>query len=141
MIVIWKKDNLKIIPVRPTEADRKKYSGLSGNTSILLNTGSNEVNDDDWAVARGLVKELIEEGTLKEVIPVEEVQGLKGPEVKKLPSTLKNLKAQDAIKIVRECANPKTIEVWLDSEARESVRVAIMKQKEILDSGKEPSKS
>jgi len=119
MIVNWKENRIKVIPVK-------------GQT-IVLTPGINEVPDDLWLKARKLVSK---DARIKEIGAKKKTTKGKGPggkptEKKEVVGgkAMADMQAEMAEKLIKQTYNVATLDTWLDSESRESVRIALYKQK------------
>ena len=121
MIVEWNNPDAGLLVVPVTIYDEETKQCLTSK-HIKLFLGMNQVNDEDWPHMEKELKDKIEAGYIKPVFAKKE-----GKE-KKLITSLKDLEPDEAEKVIKETFLRSTLESWLDSEGRDSVRASINKQ-------------
>ena len=122
-------EHIKCIPLIPV-TDKAKTLTLT-RSQIQLLPGTNEITDDEWEVIQPHIKAEIAAGTIVAVSKT--IAASKGKNAK--PSKAKDMKDMPvglAVKFVADCVNPDTLNKWYKSEARDEVRLAIVKRMEEL---------
>lgn len=126
----WTGDNLKYI------ADR-----------VFLNTGINELSVADWERLRWMVADIVvpdgtrltddekKAGRIIEVAAVVEASKAAGSTAARVKSAkrLSDLPAEEAEKLVRDTNNLATLQGWKKTEDRETVRIAIIEQIDVIN--------
>lgn len=135
MLVFWKKENIKVIPIHANKALDMGFKKLSGKGQIVLQPGWNDVNDGDWEYAATIesIQRQLEEGDLKvqggEEKEVEVNYGEAKKKVKKTaPKPFTELTPKAAKGLVKDTNSIETLEGWLDADSRDEVRLAIQKR-------------
>ncbi len=133
MLVKWKKENIKVIPINGAKARGMGFKKLSGKSQIVLQPGWNDVHDGDWAYALTMVQPSLQDGWIEakggEEKEVEINYGKAKKKIKKItPKQFKELEPEEARGLVAETNGIKTLEGWLDTDPREDVRLAIQKR-------------
>jgi hypothetical protein len=136
MIVNNKQTRLIVLPYRG------KNSMVMGKMVLL--PGCNVVDETHWAAARSSVEDKIKRGELVEVKT--EVKETIHPQTKKKTVevkgiNLKDLEAKEAAEVVDDTYSLETLGVWKEEESREDVRVAILKQIELVEKHGEDKES
>ena len=143
MIVNWKKPNagLKYMVAQSSE------NASAGH--IVLRPGDNDVPDALWNAAKHNLKndpekEWIEEVSKQEVVdklpkdfPERAATKKEGKFVIDSPVSIKDMKPEDAVAMIKETINTETLEGWLKSAEKDEIRVEIKNQ---LDFIKNPKK-
>ncbi|RAS75239.1 hypothetical protein [Priestia endophytica] len=91
---------------------------------VMILPGANDVKDSDWKVfsAHPLMEKLIEQG---EIVAHEKAKGTK------------DLRADEAVTLVKDTFNPALLKEWQASEKRKGVLEAIAEQLESFNESKE----
>jgi hypothetical protein len=134
MIIKWKKSNPKVIPLLIEKSEKDGKTGqIKG--SILLMEGINCVKDEEWKAAAKNLDDRIDKPFIEVIEDAVEVQDPKNPKKKVMKSAkgLEKFEAKEAVKMVEDCFNIKTLEFWLDNEGRNEVRAAIAKKIEDIN--------
>lgn len=128
MLINWKKEKagLHMIPVMAKNNKIEKY--------IKLVPGFNDIDDKDWenAEKNSDVKALVDSGDIEVVKEV--VNPDKEAKDKKIKvSSLKDLPANEAEKIIADTWDVDVLKSWKKKESRDSVRTTIMNQLENIE--------
>jgi hypothetical protein len=139
MIVNWTKDGIKVIPIPGKE------------TNIVLAPGFNEVDDLEWISARPYVLKQIEDKVIEEnwnrvvkalaskspVIMSVDMQPIGIDDVGNngcfIPSTIKDIQARTAVKVIMKTYDKRTLDKWSELEQRDEVRTMIRYQRLWID--------
>lgn len=108
MILLWKKDNLKVLPIQGVRGK------TGGNKMLVLLPGYNEVDDDTWKIVKNL--------TYDKKQLVEKAKSLED----------EKLKFEDKEEIIMGCYNRETLTSWKKSTLDETLRKLCMDQLETL---------
>jgi len=128
MIIHWNKDHIKVVP---------KADGMG---SVILYPGYTEIEDANWAKARGRVMDRIEQGDITEewskIAPEQKADFAIIKEEGKqylAPAKLTDINRPRVKLVVEDTFHIGTLNKWLENETRQDVRLSIMKQLAIFD--------
>ena len=142
MIVMWQKPNAGIKTI-----DIPNEKGKAEKT-IYLVPGANEVETSEWEKAKinpqiqdqikkGYFKEFGIEKEVEKSVLNEETGKKEKQKVKEVvPAKISELDASEAVALVKETADLKTLKAWQKIEGRDEVRACIANQIEDIESGK-----
>jgi hypothetical protein len=129
MIVNWKKEKAGLLTVS------KMIKGVIVKTISIL-PGHNEINDDDWEGIKGQLQSKIDEGHIevvaKEVVKEIELENGKTKTKKSTATKLAELEPDQALEIVQNTFDIKTLQKWRKSETRDEIRAAVADQIEFV---------
>ena len=118
-----KHDHVKVVPLIAVSDEAKKIALTRNQIQIL--PGTNEIDDDEWRVAKPHLKWELAEGI---VVPIERDV----PQSKRAPNgkakNLCEMPTTEAIGFVDSCNNPETLTKWHGEEGRDEVRVHIVER-------------
>lgn len=136
MIVNWKdSQRIKYIPIKPME--KQKNIERSGATNIILFPGYNQVHDGDWEIILpivqksidiGIIEVIQEEAEEKEIILAKDTKPIK-VELGKAKD-FSDLTTKEQKEILADTNDPATLQEWLDTASKESVRLLILKRQD-----------
>jgi hypothetical protein len=119
MLLRWKKDNLKYVPLVATTPEAKKVMAKVKNTSITLLPGMNEVSQEEWEVMKPHIQDNLDDGSLEEI--KEKTLTSPGKPQKDVTSII-DLAPKKAAAFIKETNNPETLNLWLAIENRDEIR-------------------
>jgi len=125
MIVNWKRKNAGLKTI-----DIPNANGKTERTIFFL-PGNNEISEDDWKKIKSnkQIQEEIKMGDIEEIYGVDESN--------KKTTSIKEMKAEDAIKIISETYDLKTLKKWRKQDSRDEVRSELKNRIEYINRGKE----
>lgn len=134
MLIRYKEDRVKIIPIAihphaPKEHQEMKSAHQPHRDSIMLLPGINEVSEDEWEHMKLHIEREIATGDIM-------VMNFKTPAGKDKPprlvQTIRDIDAKEAIAMIKESANPETLQRWNVEESRDEVRVVLKERMDEL---------
>jgi hypothetical protein len=128
MLLNWKKDNLKVVPLIPITDEAKKVQ-LKRSVLTLL-PGINEVGDDEFLVAKPHLAANIKQGTL---VVLQEKTATAPGRPQKPANSIVDLPVKKAVALIKETHSQETLNLWLALETRDEVRKRISARLKELD--------
>lgn len=130
MLIKSKYNGVKVIPVSVHPHAPKSHQDLAKSLkpmrdTITLLPGINEVTSDEWEFMKLHLESEIENGDVT-VVSIKTAVGKDKPA--HLVETIRDVDAKRAVSLVKEAANPETLQRWFVEETRDEVR-AVLKER------------